>query len=83
MTFDLANIVGLIGDALMVIAFAYSNLAKAMNLVLFNLLNLVGAVLLGASLFVHFNMASFALEIVWAAIALFGLARALMTRARA
>lgn len=83
MTFDLANIVGLIGSAVMVIAFAYSNLTKAMNLVLFNLLNLVGAVMLGASLLVHFNMASLALEIVWAAIALFGLVKALTTRVRA
>ena len=46
MTLDLANIIGLIGGALMVIAFAYSNLAQAMNLVLFNLLNLVGAAML-------------------------------------
>lgn len=83
MTLDWANIVGLIGGALMVIAFAYSNLAETMNLVLFNLLNLVGAVMLGASLVVHFNLASLLLEIVWAAIALFGLAKALMTRARA
>jgi len=82
-TLDLANIVGLIGSAIMVIAFAYSNLAKRMNLVLFNLLNLLGAVMLGASLTVHFNLASMLLEIVWAAIALFGLVRALMARARA
>jgi len=83
MTLDLANIVGLIGSAIMVIAFAYSNLAKRMNLVLFNLLNLLGAVMLGASLTVHLNLASMLLEIVWAAIALFGLVRALMARARA
>jgi len=83
MILDLANIVGLIGGAIMVIAFAYSNLAEAMTLVLFNLLNLIGAVMLGASLLVHFNLASLALEIVWAAIALFGLGKALMTRARA
>ena len=83
MTFDLANIVGLIGSAIMVIAFAYSNLSKRMNLVLFNLLNLVGAAMLGASLTVHFNLASMLREIVWAAIALFGLVKALLMRARA
>jgi len=83
MMLDLANIVGLIGSAIMVIAFAYSNLAKRMNLVLFNLLNLLGAVMLGASLTVHFNLASMLLEIVWAAIALFGLVKALAARARA
>ncbi|MBW8744345.1 MAG: hypothetical protein JF628_08360 [Sphingomonas sp.] len=83
MIWDSANIIGLIGDAAMVIAFVYSNVSKSMNLVVFNLLNLVGAAMLGASLTVHFNMASMALEIVWAAIALFGLVKALSTRARA
>lgn len=83
MIWDVANIIGLAGGAIMVVAFAYSNLTKTMNLVLFNLLNLVGAAMLITSLAVHFNMASMALEIVWAAIALFGLVRALMTRADA
>ena len=80
MTIDFATAVGLIGSALMVVAFAYSNLAKVVNLVLFNLLNLIGAIMLGWSLTVHFNMASLALEIVWAAIALFGLVKALLAR---
>jgi hypothetical protein len=83
MIWDEANIIGLLGDAAMVIAFIYSNVSKSMNLVLFNLLNLAGAIMLGTSLMVHFNMASMALEIVWAAIALFGLVKALTTRARA
>ena len=83
MTWDFANIVGLIGSAVLVIAFAYSNLSKAMNLLLFNLLNLAGAAMLIVSLSVHFNIASMALEIVWAAVAFFGLVRALVSRARA
>jgi hypothetical protein len=77
MTFDLANIVGLIGSGLMVIAYAYSNMAKILNFTLFNLLNLIGSLLLLYSLTVHFNMASLALEVVWAIIALVGLAKAL------
>ena len=83
MTIDFATAVGLIGSALMVIAFAYSNIAKVMNLITFNLLNLVGSLMLGASLLVHFNLASLLLEMVWAVIALVGLIKALMTRARA
>ena len=83
MTWDFANIIGLIGSAVLVVAFAYSNLSKAMNLLLFNLLNLAGAVALIVSLTVHFNLASMALEIVWAAIALFGMVKAFMTRAHA
>ena len=73
MTFDLATIIGLLGSAMMVIAYAYSNMAKQLNFLWFNLLNLVGSLLLIASLTVHYNMASMALEIVWAFIALFGL----------
>lgn len=77
MTLDLANIVGLIGSALFVIAFAYSNIARSMNFVLFNALNLIGAVLLLYSLSVHFNLAAAVLEVAWALIALAGLGKAL------
>lgn len=73
MSGTLANIVGLIGSAMMVVAYAYSNMAQQINFLWFNLLNLVGSLLLIASLMVHFNMASMALEIVWAAIAVLGL----------
>lgn len=78
-----ADIVGLIGSALMVFGYAYSNIAKPVNFVLFNAVNLVGAILLGASLTVHFNLASFLLEIAWGGIALFGLGQAWRKRGRA
>lgn len=80
MTFDLANIVGLVGSAIMVVAYAYSNMAKQLNFTIFNLLNLVGSLLLIWSLTVHFNLASMALEIVWAAIALLGLGNGLLRK---
>jgi len=80
MTSTLANIVGLIGSGLMVVAYAYSNMAKTIDFLTFNLLNLIGSVLLIASLTVHFNMASMALEIVWALIAVLGLGRIWMQR---
>ncbi|HEX5537117.1 MAG TPA: hypothetical protein VFX27_07975 [Sphingobium sp.] len=78
-----ANVIGLIGSALFVIAFAYSNMTQAMNFVLFNLLNLVGAVLLIASLSVHFNLAAMVLEIAWAIIAILGLGKAWLGRKKA
>lgn len=78
----LADMVGLTGSALVVGGYAYSNLARRMNFILFNLLNLMGALLLTISLTVHFNMASMALEIVWSGIALFGLVKAVVTRQR-
>jgi len=77
MTLDLASIIGLIGSSLMIIAYGYSNMAKRLNFTLFNLLNLIGALLLIYSLTVHFNVASMALEVVWAVIAIIGLAKAL------
>lgn len=80
MSDGLANIVGMIGSGLMMIAYAYSNIARQIDFVLFNLLNLVGSLMLIASLTVHFNVASMALEVVWAVIALFGLGRIWLKR---
>ena len=82
MTFDWANIIGLVGSALMVVAYAYSNIAKSMNFTLFNLLNLIGSLLLIGSLTVHFNIASMALEVVWALIAILGLAKTFFDKSR-
>lgn len=70
----LYDIIGLIGSALFIGAFAYANFAKELNKVLFNLLNLAGAVLLLISLWVNFNLAAFVLETVWGVVALVGLA---------
>jgi hypothetical protein len=78
-----ADIVGLIGSALLVAAYAYSNIAKQMDLLLFNLMNLAGAILMCLSLMVHFNLASMILELVWMGVAIFGLAKALRARRRA
>lgn len=75
-----ADVVGMFGSALMIIAYAYSNLAKRIDFLLFNMLNLIGALLLITSLAVHFNLASMTLEIVWAIIALFGIVQVLRRR---
>jgi hypothetical protein len=71
----LADVIGMIGSAMCIVAYAYSNVTQRLNYTIFNLLNLVGALLLVISLTVHFNLASMVLEVVWAGIALFGLAR--------
>jgi len=80
MMFDWATIVGLIGSALFVGGFAYANAAKQLDKVLFNLINLLGAILLLISLSVHFNLAAFVLEVCWGLIALVGLVKALGER---
>ena len=69
----LADVIGLIGSALFIGGFAYANWAKDLNKLLFNALNLAGAILLLISLSVTFNLAAFVLELVWGAIALVAL----------
>ena len=80
MTLDWANVVGLLGSFLFIVAFAYANQAQQLNKLLFNAVNLIGAVLLLTSLAVHFNLAAFVLEVAWAAIALLGLIKAMIAR---
>jgi hypothetical protein len=78
----LADIVGLTGSALFIAAFAYANVAKQLNKVIFNFANLVGATLLLISLSVNFNLAAFVLEAAWGAIAAVGLVIAVRAKMR-
>jgi len=71
-----ANVIGLLGSALIVFAYAYNVYAKAVNPFVYNGTNLLGALLLTLSLIVHFNLASLLLEIVWIIIAIGGLIKA-------
>ncbi len=80
MTPLLADIIGICGSAIFIGAFAYANVVKTLNKILFNALNLIGAILLLISLSVHFNLAAVVLEVAWAFIALFGLIAALRAR---
>lgn len=75
-----ADVVGLIGSALVIGAFAYANVAKSLNKAWFNLANLLGAVLLLISLSVSFNLAAFVLEAAWGVIAAVGLVTAIRAR---
>jgi len=75
-----ADIIGICGSALVLGAFAYANVAASLHKLLFNALNLAGAMLLLISLSVHFNLAALLLEIAWAVVALAGMAQAVRTR---
>jgi hypothetical protein len=77
MTSLTADIIGLCGSVLFIGAFLYANMAQVLNKLLFNALNLVGAVLLLISLSVNFNLAAVVLEVAWGIIAFVGLIRAL------
>ena len=72
-----ADLIGFAGSFCIVAAFAYSNMAKQLNLLLFNTVNFIGAALLTVSLTVNFNLPTMVLEIVWMGIALFGIVKAL------
>jgi hypothetical protein len=76
-----ADVIGLCGSVLFIGAFLYANISPAMNKILFNIFNLIGAILLLVSLSVHFNFAAVVLEAAWAMIAIFGLVTALRARA--
>ena len=78
-----ADLIGFAGSACIIAAFAYSNVSAAMNLLVFNLVNFVGAALLTVSLTVNFNLPTMVLEIIWMIIALLGIAKALRQRATA
>ena len=80
MILDWANLVGLLGSFLFILAFAYANQAKQLDKLLFNAVNLLGAALLLTSLAVHFNLAAFVLEVAWAVIAVIGLIQAIIAR---
>ncbi len=75
-----ADCIGFAGSFFIVVAFAYSNLTAQMNALWFNVANFIGAALLTVSLTVNFNLPTMVLEVVWMAIALFGIAKALIAR---
>lgn len=77
MSGTLTDGIGLTGSALFIGAFAYANMAKSLNKLLFNAVNLIGAILLLISLSVKFNLAAFVLEAAWGAIAFAGVVSAL------
>lgn len=69
-----AHIIGLIGMALVVLAFYKTvNGDWQSQGEQFNVVNLCGAVLLLISLCVHFNLGSFIIELFWIAISIKGL----------
>lgn len=79
---DWATLVGFAGMACIIGAYAYLTASKAPNPFLLHGTNLAGAALLTVSLLVHTNWPSLVLEGFWAAIAIYGLAKALRQRTR-
>lgn len=70
----LFDVIGMTGTALVVGAFFMLQLGKAEPTgIVYNVMNLTGAILLLISLCYNFNLASFVIELFWIAASLIGL----------
>ncbi len=71
---DIYQWIGFLGMAFVVIAYFLLQINKyTIKSLEFQLLNLIGAILLLISLFVHFNLGSFIIEIFWIIITIYGI----------
>ena len=77
---DIYSVIGFVGTACIIAAYAYLTYKDDPNPFVLHGTNLVGAGLLTISLLVHTNWPSLVLEGFWAAIAIFGLVKALSAR---
>lgn len=82
MTTDIYTLVGFVGMACIIAAYAYLTWRPEPNPFVLHGTNLLGAALLTVSLVVHTNWPSLVLEGFWAAIAIWGLAKAIAERRR-
>lgn len=80
---DWASMVGFIGTACIIGAYAYLTFKNKPNPFILHGTNLTGAALLTVSLLVHTNWPSLVLEGFWAAIAIYGLIKAARTGRKA
>ncbi len=77
---DIYSIIGFFGAACIVGAYFYQTACDKPNPFIHHGTNLAGAALLTVSLLVHTNWPSLVLEGFWAAIAIWGLAKAVKSR---
>lgn len=71
---DIYQWIGFVGMAFVVIAYLLLQVNRyTIRSLEYQLLNLVGAILLLISLFVHFNLGSFVIEVFWIIITLYGI----------
>jgi len=71
---DIFQIIGFIGMLFIVYAYFLLQANKVIhNSLQFQILNLIGAILLIISLLVHFNLGSFMIEVFWIIITVYGI----------
>jgi len=73
---DIYHWIGFAGMAFVVIAYLFLQINKyTIKSIQYQLLNLIGAILLLISLCVHFNFGSFVIEIFWIIITIYGISK--------
>ncbi len=77
---DIPTLIGFVGMACIIFAYAYMTGKADPNPFVQHGVNLAGAILLAISLYYHPNLPSMVLEGFWAAIAIWGIAKALKAR---
>ena len=77
---DIYSLIGFVGMACIIGAYFYLTASEAANPFILHGTNLLGAALLTVSLVVHTNWPSLVLEGFWAAIAIWGLTKAIRSR---
>lgn len=77
---DIYSLIGFVGMACIIGAYFYLTAKDEPNPFILHGTNLVGAALLTVSLLVHTNWPSLVLEAFWAAIAIWGLWKAVKSR---
>ncbi|MGM0519951.1 MAG: CBU_0592 family membrane protein [Campylobacterota bacterium] len=78
---DIFHWVGFVGMSFVVFAYLLLQMNKYnIESLQFQLLNLAGAILLLISLFVHFNLGSFIIEVFWIAITIYGISKNIKAR---
>lgn len=71
---DIYQWAGFVGMLFVVVAYLFLQINKyTIKSLEYQLLNLIGAILLLISLFVHFNLGSFIIEIFWIIITVYGI----------
>lgn len=80
---DIFQIISFIGMLFVVVAYLLLQMDKLdRKSMSFQVLNLIGAILLLISLFVHFNLGSFIIEVFWIGITLYGIYKIIKERKR-
>lgn len=78
---NISNYIGMVGVIMVLYAYLLLQLGKWQQRRLrFSLINLTGSIFILVSLYYHFNLASFVIEIVWLLISAYGAIKTMIKR---